>query len=181
MYFLHKIVHINSNWKNKQIALAESAILMYVLWLMLQMDHFVSRFLYFTTAGVMCCMAAVKSCPVLHFSNVIVFWFSGSLMPALIVLRIEFRPSRCYEAWGMLHLFITLQVQTQSNRDCHSYVILLWLMFPRNHFVSRFVNKWHKPETIIIQYDVIYRYCILTSKRSRTMSMNWTTLCRSNA
>jgi hypothetical protein len=35
---------------------------------MLLRDHFVSRLLYFTTAGVKCCMAAVKSCPVLHFS-----------------------------------------------------------------------------------------------------------------
>jgi hypothetical protein len=36
-----------------------------------------SRFLYFTTAGVKCCVAAVKSCLVLHFSIVIFFWPFG--------------------------------------------------------------------------------------------------------
>jgi hypothetical protein len=35
---------------------------------MLPRDHFVSRFLYSTTAGVKCYVAAVKHCPVLHFS-----------------------------------------------------------------------------------------------------------------
>jgi hypothetical protein len=44
---------------------------------MLPRDHFVSRFLYFTTAGVKCCVAAVKSCPVLHFIVVIFFWSFG--------------------------------------------------------------------------------------------------------
>jgi hypothetical protein len=37
----------------------------------------------------------------------------------------------------MLHLFIIPHVQTQSNRVCNSYAILLWLMLPRHHFVSR--------------------------------------------
>jgi hypothetical protein len=37
----------------------------------------------------------------------------------------------------MLHLFIIPHVQTQSNRVCNSYFILLWLMLPRDHFVSR--------------------------------------------
>jgi hypothetical protein len=40
--------------------------------IMRQRDHFVSRFLYFTTAGVKCCVAAV-----LHFSVVIFFWSFG--------------------------------------------------------------------------------------------------------
>jgi hypothetical protein len=44
---------------------------------MLPRDYFVSRFLFFTTAGVKCCVAAVKSCPVLHFSVVIFFWSFG--------------------------------------------------------------------------------------------------------
>jgi hypothetical protein len=34
---------------------------------MLPMDHFVSRILYFTTAGVKCCVAAVKSCSIVRF------------------------------------------------------------------------------------------------------------------
>jgi hypothetical protein len=36
---------------------------------MLPKDHFVTRFLNFTTAGVTCCVAAVKSCPVFKFSE----------------------------------------------------------------------------------------------------------------
>jgi hypothetical protein len=44
---------------------------------MLLRDHFVSRILYFTTTGVKCCVAAVKSFPVLHFSVVIFFWSFG--------------------------------------------------------------------------------------------------------
>jgi hypothetical protein len=55
-----------------------------LLRLMLPMDHFVSRFFYFATAGVKCCVAAVKSCPVLHFSVVIFSGPSGSLIPALL-------------------------------------------------------------------------------------------------
>jgi hypothetical protein len=42
------------------------------------------QILYFTTAGVKCRVAAVKSCPVLHFSVVIFSGSSGSLMPALL-------------------------------------------------------------------------------------------------
>jgi hypothetical protein len=48
-----------------------------LLWLMRPRDHFVSRFLYFTTSDVKCCVAAVKSCPVLHFSVGIFFWSFG--------------------------------------------------------------------------------------------------------
>jgi hypothetical protein len=54
-----------------------------LLWLMLPRDNFVSRILYFTKAGVTCRPAAVKSCPVLHFSVVIFSGPSGSLMPTL--------------------------------------------------------------------------------------------------
>jgi hypothetical protein len=50
---------------------------------MLPRDHFVSRILYFTTAGVKSRVAAVKSCHVLHFSDVIFSGPLGSLMPAL--------------------------------------------------------------------------------------------------
>jgi hypothetical protein len=51
---------------------------------MLPRNHFVSRILYFTTAGVKCRVAAIKSCLVLHFSVVIFSCPSGSLMPALL-------------------------------------------------------------------------------------------------
>jgi hypothetical protein len=51
---------------------------------MLPRGHFVSRFLYFTTAGVKSCVADEKSCPILHFGVVIFFWSSGSWMPALL-------------------------------------------------------------------------------------------------
>jgi hypothetical protein len=50
----------------------------------------------------------------------------------------EYRSSRCKGAWGMLHLVIILRVQTQSNRLCIFHVILLWLLLPRDHFLSRF-------------------------------------------
>jgi hypothetical protein len=50
----------------------------------MQQMRFVSRILYFTTAGVKCRVPAVKSCPVLHFSVVIFSGPSGSLMPALL-------------------------------------------------------------------------------------------------
>jgi hypothetical protein len=39
------------------------------LWFMLPRDHFVSRFFYFTTAGVKCCLAAVKVAP--YFTSVL--------------------------------------------------------------------------------------------------------------
>jgi hypothetical protein len=48
-----------------------------LLWLMLPRDHFVSRYLYFTTTGAKCCVAAVKCSPLLHFSVVIFFWSFG--------------------------------------------------------------------------------------------------------
>jgi hypothetical protein len=46
---------------------------------MLPRDHFFSRYLYITSTGVKCYVAAVKSCPVLHFSVtvVILFWSFG--------------------------------------------------------------------------------------------------------
>jgi hypothetical protein len=44
---------------------------------MLPRDHYVSRFLYFTTAGVKYCVAAVKVASYIHFSVVIFFWSFG--------------------------------------------------------------------------------------------------------
>jgi hypothetical protein len=55
-----------------------------LLWLMLPRDHFASRFLYFTTAGIKCCVAAVKSCPVLHFSIIEFFWSFGIIDASII-------------------------------------------------------------------------------------------------
>jgi hypothetical protein len=49
-------------------------------------------------------------------------------------------PRTSLEAWGMLHVFIIPHVQTQSNRVCETLVILFWLMLPRDHFVSRFLE-----------------------------------------
>jgi hypothetical protein len=45
-----------------------------LFWLMLPRDHFVSRFLYFATADVKCCLIAVTICSVFHFSDVIFIW-----------------------------------------------------------------------------------------------------------
>jgi hypothetical protein len=60
------------------------------------------------------------------------------LMPALFSVEnwVPLKPVPGGGAWGML--FIIPHVQTQSNRVCNSCVILLWLMLPRYHFVSRF-------------------------------------------
>jgi hypothetical protein len=48
---------------------------------MLPRDHFVTGFLYLITAGVKCCVAAVKRCPVLHFS-VVIFSLSFRIIDA---------------------------------------------------------------------------------------------------
>jgi hypothetical protein len=47
-------------------------------------DHFVSRFLYYKTAGIKCLEAAIKSYPILLISVVIFSGPSVSLMPALL-------------------------------------------------------------------------------------------------
>jgi hypothetical protein len=62
------------------------------------------------------------------------------LMPALLNVEnwVSLKPALA--AMGMLHLFITPHVQTQSNRVCDFHVILLWLMLPRDHFVSSFLG-----------------------------------------
>jgi hypothetical protein len=46
------------------------------------------QILYFTTAGVKCCVTAVKSCPVLHFCVVMFFWSFGI---------IDASPIKCWE------------------------------------------------------------------------------------
>jgi hypothetical protein len=73
---------------------------------MLPRDHFVSRFLYFTTAGVKCCVASVKSCPVLHFSS----GPSGPLMPALLSV----------ENWVPL-----LKAVAREREGCGTYILSL--------------------------------------------------------
>jgi hypothetical protein len=70
-------MNMNSLFLMYRLNQAESAIFMYFLWLILLMDHLVSRYLYFTTAGVKCRVAAVKHCPVLHPSVFIFFWSFG--------------------------------------------------------------------------------------------------------
>jgi hypothetical protein len=75
------LIHYPSCTQSNQVSILINVIL---LWLMLPRDHFVSRFLYFTTASVKCCVSAVKMCPFLHFSVVICFGPSGSLIPALL-------------------------------------------------------------------------------------------------
>jgi hypothetical protein len=59
-----------------------------LLFLKLPRDYFLTRCLYITTAGVNCCVAAVKSCPVLYFSVVIFSGGpSGSLSQALFSVK----------------------------------------------------------------------------------------------
>jgi hypothetical protein len=142
-----------------------------LLWLMLPRDHFVSRFLCFTSAGVKCCVAAVKSCP--YFISVLLY-FSGpseSLMPALLIECWELSTAQpMLWAWGMLHVFIIPHVKTFSNRVCNSLVILLWLMLPRDHFVSR--GRWESA-TRVTTLKVFFM-----SVLNNSLVLNYSTLGR---
>jgi hypothetical protein len=67
----------------------------------------------------------------------------------------------------MLHVSIIPHVKTQSNLVCNSFVLMLWLMLPRDHFVSRFLildfiknklNKTKKPKKQIrILFLIIFK------------------------
>jgi hypothetical protein len=99
---------------------------------------FFSKCVYFTTAGVKVCVAAVKSCTVLHFSVVILFWSFGIIDATTIkCLELSTAQAGAMGAWGVLQLFIIPHVQTQSKRVCNSLVSVLWLTLPIYHFVSR--------------------------------------------
>jgi hypothetical protein len=113
--------------------------LVILLWLMHPRDHFVSRFLYFTTTGVKYCVAAVKSCR--YFTSVLLCFScpSESLMPAFFSVENWLPLLSTQGAWGMLHVFSIPHVQTQSNRVRNSLANLLWLIVPRDHFVSSFL------------------------------------------
>jgi hypothetical protein len=89
---------------------------------------FFPRYLYITTAGVKCCVAAVKRCPVFHSSVVIFSWFSGPLNLAFLSVGNWVPLKPVLGASGMLHFFIIPHVQTQWKRVCN--VILL----PSDHF-----------------------------------------------
>jgi hypothetical protein len=91
-------------------------------------------FYYFTSAGVKCCVAAVKSCPVLHLSVVIFFW-SFEIIDASTFKWWELSIAQA-GARGVRD--VAPHVQTQSNQVCITLAILLWLMLPRDHFLSRF-------------------------------------------
>jgi hypothetical protein len=91
--------------------------LVILLWLMLPRDHFVSRFLYFTTAGVKCCVAAATSCPVLHFSVVIFFWSFGIIDTSTI---------KCWE-------LSTAQVGARGREGCCTYSL---------SFIYRLYQMW---------------------------------------
>jgi hypothetical protein len=80
-----------------------------LLWLMLPRDHFASRFLYFTTAGIKCCVAAVKRCPVLHFSVIIFFWSFGIIDASII---------KCWE-------LSTTQAGARGHVGCCTYLLSL--------------------------------------------------------
>jgi hypothetical protein len=54
-----------------------------LLSLILPREHIISRYFYFTIAGLKYPVAAVKCCPVLHFSVVIFSGPPGSLIPTL--------------------------------------------------------------------------------------------------
>jgi hypothetical protein len=100
-----------------------------------------SRFVYFTTAGVKCCVAAVKSCPVLHFSVVIFFWSFGIIDASTIKcweLSTAYAGARGVRDVARNHYPSFID---SINRVCNSRVILLWLLLPRDHFVSIFLIR----------------------------------------
>jgi hypothetical protein len=92
---------------------------------MLPRDHFVSRFWFCTTAGVKCSVAAVKSCPVLHFSVDIFSGLSGSLMPAQLSVEnwIQLKP-----VLGGLRDIALIYYPSCTNIICNFYVILNYLI-----------------------------------------------------
>jgi hypothetical protein len=111
---------------------------------------------------------------------------SGSLMPALksVENRVPLKP-----VWGMLHLFIIPHVQTRSNRVCNSYVILLWLMLPRDHFVSRFLYFTTTGVKCcvaavkccpVLHFSVVKCFCsfgIIDTSSSKCLTILWSNPC----
>jgi hypothetical protein len=124
---------------------------------MLPRDHSVSRFLNFTTAGVKCCVAAVKSCPVLHFSVVIFFWSFGIINSSTIkCLELSTAQASARGREGCCTYSLSLMYRLKQT-ICNSFVILLRLMLPRVHFVSR----------LCLSSCKVSRHCFFYSKNDR--------------
>jgi hypothetical protein len=107
--------------------------------LLLLRDKTLSRILYFTTAGVKYCVAAVKSC---LFST---SCLSGSLIPTLLIVynRVSLKPP----LGGLRNVALShFPLFTDSKRRlCNVHVIFLWLMLPRDDTLSGlfFLNIIH--------------------------------------
>jgi hypothetical protein len=130
-----------------------------LLWLMLPMDHFVSRFVYITTAGVNCCGAIVK----LSRNSLQCYYFagpSGSLMPTLLSVGNWVPLKPVLGVWGMLHLFIIPHVRAESNRTaifmlfCFDTCFRGITLFP-DFFLDRITINWEK---INIHTVLMYKY-----------------------
>jgi hypothetical protein len=100
------------------------------LFLMLLRDHFGSRYLHITTARVKCCVAAVKSYPVLHFS-VVNFFLSFGIIESSTIQCWEL--SKAQPVLGRHEGCCNFSLSF-INRVCNFDVILLFLMLPRDHF-----------------------------------------------
>jgi hypothetical protein len=91
-------------------------------------------FLYIITADVKWCVAAVKGCPVLHFSVIIFFWSSGSLSPALFCMCWELSTAQAGQTVREGCFTFHYPSCTESiNRICNFHVILRFLILPKDN------------------------------------------------
>jgi hypothetical protein len=81
-----------------------------------------SRFLYFTTAVVKCCVAAVKSCLVLHFRVVIFFWSFG-IIDSNTFKRWKLSTSATYEGCCTFSLPLMYTIKPSLHFSCNFVVI----------------------------------------------------------
>jgi hypothetical protein len=110
-------------------------------------DHFVFRFLYFTTAGVKCCVAAVKSCPVLHFSIVIFFWSLGII------------DANIFHCWELS----TAQAGARERKGCCTYSSIVMYILNQTESAILVIVLWFmlRGITFFPDFQIISTYVIL--------------------
>ena len=86
----------------------------------------------FTTAGVKCCVAAVKSHP--NFISVLLylFWSFGINYSDTLVLRIEYRSNRCSERCCTFHY-----LSCTDSIVCNIHLFILVWLFSRDQLLTR--------------------------------------------
>lgn len=92
----------------------------------------------------------------------------GSLTEAFKVLKIEYWSSRWYWAWVMLHFYIIPLMYRRSKSVCNVYVILLWLVLPRDHhfhdYYTQLIILFQKPMWYIYNISQQFIFDIFASK-----------------